>query len=72
MFIPAYMPCEECGAPVKRDERDEHVCDPERKLDYEMFRLREEVSSFDAHLACWLASPHGQFEIFCAERERKK
>jgi hypothetical protein len=65
-----YMPCTECGASVSVTTSDEHVCDPERKLDYLMFQLREEVASFDAVLREYLGSANGRFAQWIAERDR--
>jgi hypothetical protein len=67
---PHFMPCPECGASVPAAELDEHVCAHDRWLDYQLFRLRAEVASFDVQLAAYLLSPEGQFEAFYAERER--
>jgi hypothetical protein len=67
-----YMPCEECGASLAAAERDAHVCDPERRLDYLMFQLRQEVGSFDDGLRGYLDSPQGRFAQWLAERERRR
>jgi hypothetical protein len=67
-----YMPCTECGASVSVTTGDEHVCDPERKLDYLMFQLREEVASFDAVLREYLGSTSGRFAQWIAERDRRQ
>ena len=67
-----YMPCTECGASVSVAERDAHVCDPERKLDYLMFQLREEVASFDEVLSEYLGSTRGRFEQWLAARDRRR
>lgn len=64
------MPCDQCGASVARRERDEHVCSPERRLEYQLFQLRDEVTAFDGQLLAYLASPRGRFEVFYAERQR--
>ena len=71
-FEPLYMPCQECGASVAGDEREEHVCDQTRRLDYVMFRLRDEVGEFDEELRAYLASPHGRFDAWLAARERER
>jgi hypothetical protein len=71
-FEPPHMPCEECGASVARDEREEHVCDPARRLDYAMFRLRDERGAFDQDLRAYLNSPRGRFDVWLAERERRR
>jgi len=66
-----HMPCTECGASVAASERDAHVCDPERLLEYRMFQLREEVAGFDDVLRGYLDSPQGRFAQWLAERERR-
>jgi hypothetical protein len=68
----SHMPCTACGASVRVAVRDEHVCEPERKLDYLMFQLREEVASFDDVLREYLGSAKGRFEQWVAERERRQ
>jgi hypothetical protein len=65
-----HMPCTECGASVSVAARNEHVCDPARKLDYLMFQLREEVASFDDVLREYLGTPRGRFAQWIAERDR--
>lgn len=69
---PPWMPCPECGASVAVLERERHVCEPERKLDYEMFQLRDEVERLAAGIADFLASPRGRFAQWYAERERRQ
>jgi hypothetical protein len=69
---PSFMPCTECGTSVAAAKRDEHVCDPERLLDYRMFHLREEVAGLDVGLREFLDSAHGRFAQWLAERERPK
>ncbi len=67
---PAHMPCPECGASIARDEADEHVCDPERLLDYAVFQLREEIDGLDGEVSEYLDTPLGRFEAWEAERRR--
>jgi hypothetical protein len=67
-----YMPCTECGASVSVAAHEGHVCDPERKLDYLMFQLREEVASFDEVLREYLGSARGLFAQWDAERDRSQ
>jgi hypothetical protein len=67
-----HMPCTECGASLASDERDEHVCDPERRLEYRLFQLRTEVAGFDDRLRDYLDSPHGRFAQWLAERDRRR
>jgi hypothetical protein len=67
---PQYMPCAECGASVTRDETEPHVCDAERRLDYEVIQLHAEVDEFDRQLSHYLQTLHGQFEIWYAANRR--
>lgn len=71
-FTSHHMPCAECGASVPELERDDHSCDPVRLLEFRLFQLRDEVESFDESLSDYLASPHGRFAEWLAERERKR
>ena len=66
-----YMPCPECGVSVLRSEQDEHECDENRRLDFQVFQLRGEIAEFDGQLAEYLASPSGRFDAWYAERERQ-
>ena len=61
---PTFSACPMCGAAVHRDERAEHVCDEARQL------VRAELAAFDAELGDWLATPHGRFAAWLAERDR--
>jgi hypothetical protein len=65
------MPCEECGTSLARAKRDDHVCDQERWLRFQMFQLRDAIERFEAELGLHLASPCGQFELWYAERQRR-
>lgn len=65
--FPSHMPCPECGASVLKIERASHVCDVERRLDYEMFRLRGEIGDFEPELGVWLESPQGRFASYLAQ-----
>ena len=57
-------------ASVAAAERDEHVCDPDRVLDFRMFQVREEVEAFDDLLRAYLRSSAGSFAQWLAEHER--
>ena len=67
-----YMPCEECGASLAADEREGHVCDPERRLEYRLVQLRDEVAAFEDGLHEYLESPHGRFAQWLAEHKRRR
>jgi hypothetical protein len=66
------MPCAECGASVAADQQGDHVCDPERRLEYRLFQLRGEVADFDDGLRGYLDSPQGRFAQWFAEYDRRR
>jgi hypothetical protein len=75
MFVfpqPQYIACAECGACVPRWESDEHVCDEERWLDYQLVRLRPHIARFEADFREWLTTGRGQFELYYARRSRSE
>ena len=67
-----FMPCPDCGSSVERAHAAGHRCDPERRLDYEVFALRYGQAAVEAEIAAYLASPQGEFELWYAERERRR
>jgi len=67
-----HMPCAECGASVAADQRSDHVCEPERRLEYRLFLLRDEVAGFEDGLRGYLDSPAGRFAQYLAEHERRR
>jgi hypothetical protein len=73
MFVfpqPQYIACSECGACIPRAESDEHVCDRERWIDYQLVRLRPDIARFESDFRGWLTTTAGRFELFYAERSR--
>jgi hypothetical protein len=68
---PAFMPCPDCGESVATAERDRHVCDRERWLDYQLFVQRAEVERFEDDLAAFFDSAEGRFHLWDAERRRE-
>lgn len=68
---PPFMPCPECGASVAVATETEHVCNPGRRLDYELFQLREEISGLEAEVEGYLSSAEGRFEQWYAEHKRR-
>jgi hypothetical protein len=69
-FQPSHMPCTECGVSVEVASASAHTCDQERRLDYLLFQLRDEIAAFDAQLTAWLESAYGRFAAWLAERDR--
>lgn len=65
-----YMPCPECGTSLAGEEPDEHVCNEERRIDFQMFRLRGQIARFELELAQYLDTPAGRFETWYAENRR--
>jgi hypothetical protein len=49
-----------------------HACDPERRLEYQVLQVREGLARLDHELDVFLNSPHGRFEVWYAERERRR
>ena len=69
MFDSRFMPCQDCGASVDRTGTAGHECAPERRADYQMFGLREEVAQLEAGIHRYLATATGRFESWLAARE---
>jgi hypothetical protein len=67
-----YMPCTMCGTSLTRVERDRHVCDDHRRARFEAFQLQHELRGFEEELAAYLATPAGRFELYYAERARRR
>jgi hypothetical protein len=66
------MPCPECGASVAVAAEAEHLCNPDRRLDFELFQLRAEISGLGDAIDGYLSSSHGRFEQWYAEYERRR
>ena len=69
MFRSRYMPCQECGGSVDRTSLPAHECSPERRADYQVFGLRDEVAQLDSGVRHYLASAAGRFESWLAARQ---
>ena len=66
-----FMPCPECGASVAVATETEHTCNPDRRLDFELFQLRGEISGLGAQIEEYLSSARGRFEQWYAEHDRR-
>lgn len=71
VFPSRYLPCPDCGASLERDDH-RHECDVERWLDFKLFQLHDGLEGFERALALFLATSHGRFEAYYAERERAR
>ena len=69
MFGSRFMPCGECGASVDRTGQAAHECSPERRADYQMFGLREEIAQLESGVRRYLSSASGRFESWLAARK---
>jgi len=67
---PPFMPCPECGASVAVAAEAEHVCNAQRRVDYELFQLRAETAGLDGEIEEYLSSTRGRFEQWYAEHDR--
>jgi hypothetical protein len=65
-----FMPCVDCGASLSRAEREEHVCEDERRAAFKLFELRDEIAALESQIAAYLSSALGRFELWYAERDR--
>ena len=65
-----YRPCPDCDTSLAGEDPDVHLCDPERRIEFLMFRLRGELARLDEEMAEFLDSPHGRFEAWYAEHRR--
>jgi hypothetical protein len=69
---PKHTPCPECGASVLRTELDVHACERERWLDFQVFGQREDIERLASDLGAYLETAQGRFELWYAERERRR
>lgn len=72
VFLSRHMPCEECGESVDRSAATSHVCNPERLLDYRMFRMRDEINRFESRFHEFLSESRGRFEAWLAARDVRR
>lgn len=69
MFRSRFMPCPECGASVDRASDAVHECSDERRADYLLFGLRDEVARLEASVQDYLHTATGRFEVWLAARQ---
>jgi hypothetical protein len=49
-----------------------HVCDPWRWLDHQVDLRSDELARFEHELGEYLGTPRGRFDLWYAERERRR
>jgi len=69
MFESRFMPCPECGASLDRTIEPNHECSSERRAEYQMFALRDEVAQLEAGVQHYLGTTLGRFEVWLAARQ---
>ena len=69
-FTLRHVPCPECGESVAKTEMDEHVCDRERWVEYQLFQQRGELDGLEDEYRAYLDSPAGRFALWYAARHR--
>ncbi len=72
LFHAKHMPCADCGASVDVAATEPHVCDPSRRLEFELVALRPAIDSFDTDLQEYLSGSAGRFEAWIAAREVRR
>jgi hypothetical protein len=70
-FALRFIPCEDCGVSVAKSEFAAHVCEPERRVAYQMIQHQDEIAAVEGEIRTYLDSPHGRFEAWDAERRRR-
>ncbi len=68
--INGYAVCTECGETVQRTRlaSGDHLCDPDRILDYQVRKVHWRYGAFEDAFRHWLETPAGRFAEFCARR----
>jgi hypothetical protein len=66
------MPCAECGESLDRLVGLDHRCDPTRRVEFQMFGLREGVAAFEARLQRHLDTAAGRFEAWLAAQQVRR
>jgi hypothetical protein len=71
-FTLRHIPCGECGGSVAKADIDEHVCDPERRVDYQLLQQRDDLEGLEDEYRAYLESPAGRFAVWYAARYRRR
>ena len=69
MFESRFMPCPVWGASLDRSIELRHECSRERRADYQMVALQEEITRLQAGVEQYLGTPAGRFEVWLAARQ---
>jgi hypothetical protein len=72
VFFVSRMPCAECGAAVERNADASHVCDPARRVDFQVLAMRSAIAGFETDFETYLAGKEGRFEAWLAARDVRR
>jgi hypothetical protein len=70
-FALRFIPCEGCGISVAKSEYAAHVCEPDRRIAYQMIQHQDDLVGVEKEIRSYLESPKGRFESWYAERTRR-
>lgn len=69
MFWSSFIPCATCGEAIQREQTGSHVCDPERRVEFQMAAAQHRIDAVDSELEKYLATNAGRFEAWLAARD---
>src|SRR3954454_1376651 len=72
VFVSRYMPCEYCGESLDNAVPHPHLCSPERRAEFQMFAMRDDVADFDNRFRAYLDSAHGRFDVWLAVKQLRE
>jgi hypothetical protein len=66
----SYERCCDCGISIPLGMGDEHVCEREQWISYQVDKASRELRNIDAELRHYLETPQGRFDLWYAQRSR--
>lgn len=72
MYSSQFKPCGHCGTSLTAEGRDTHVCDPVRRVEFQMYMLRHEIACFGTQVREFLEGKEGRFEAWLAARDVRR
>jgi hypothetical protein len=70
--VPAYLNCPECGTSVSAAAIAAHACDDRHRREHHDRTAVAQVAELEADIRSFLESPRGRFELFYAQRTRRR
>lgn len=65
-----FTTCSECGVIVPLARVQDHECEHDKWVAYQVARARGELDRIESEVASYLETSHGRFEAWYAERTR--